>query len=38
MKAYEDVDVHIHIFLTSALGGGEWTASHPGLFNPGTLG
>jgi hypothetical protein len=25
MKAYGGVDVQIHIFLTSALAGGEWT-------------
>jgi hypothetical protein len=35
MKAYEEVDVYIHIFLTSALVGGEWSASHPGHFTPG---
>jgi hypothetical protein len=34
MKAY-GVDVYIHIFLTSALAGGEWSASRPGLFTPG---
>jgi hypothetical protein len=25
----------IHIFLTSALAGGEWSASRPGRFTPG---
>jgi hypothetical protein len=35
MKAYEGVDVQIHIFLTSALDGGEWSASRPGSFTPG---
>jgi hypothetical protein len=25
----------IHIFLTSALAGGEWSVSRPGRFNPG---
>jgi hypothetical protein len=35
MKAYGGVDVYIHIFLTSALAGGEWSASHPGRFIPG---
>jgi hypothetical protein len=28
MKAYGGVDVQMHIFLTSALVGGEWSASH----------
>jgi hypothetical protein len=32
MKAYGGVDVYIHIFLTSALVGGEWSASRPGRF------
>jgi hypothetical protein len=35
MKAYEGVDVKIHIFLISALAGGEWSASRPGRFTPG---
>jgi hypothetical protein len=35
MKAYRGVDVQIHIFLTSALAGGEWSASRPGRFTPG---
>jgi hypothetical protein len=35
MKMYGGVDVWIHIFLTSALVGGEWPASRPGLFTPG---
>jgi hypothetical protein len=34
MKAYVGVDVKIHIFLTSALVGGEWSASRPGRFTP----
>jgi hypothetical protein len=34
MKTYGGVDVQIHIFLTSALDGGEWSASHPGRFTP----
>jgi hypothetical protein len=29
-------DVYIHIFLTSALVGGEWSTSRPGRFTPGT--
>jgi hypothetical protein len=28
------VDVYIHIFLTSALAGGEWSASRSGCFTP----
>jgi hypothetical protein len=35
MKAYEGVDVYIHIFLTSTLGGGEWSASRPCRFSSG---
>jgi hypothetical protein len=35
MKEHGVVDVYIHIFLTSALGGGEWSSSLPGRFNPG---
>jgi hypothetical protein len=35
MKAYGGVDVYMHIFLTSALAEGEWSASRPGRFNPG---
>jgi hypothetical protein len=32
MKASGGVDVYIHIFLTLALAGGEWSASRPGCF------
>jgi hypothetical protein len=35
MKAYEGVDVRIHVFLTSALVGDEWSPSLPGRFTPG---
>jgi hypothetical protein len=36
MKEYwGGVDVYIHIFLTSALAGGEWSASRSGRFTPG---
>jgi hypothetical protein len=35
MKAYGGVGVQIHIFLTSALAGGEWSASRFGRFTPG---
>jgi hypothetical protein len=32
MKTCGGVDVQIHVFLTSALGGCEWPASYPGRF------
>jgi hypothetical protein len=32
MKVYGGVDVQIHIFLSSALAEGEWSASRPGRF------
>jgi hypothetical protein len=35
MKTYGGVDVQIHVSLTSALAGGEWSASRPGRFTPG---
>jgi hypothetical protein len=35
MKACGGLDVWIHIFLISALVGGEWSASRPGHFTPG---
>jgi hypothetical protein len=35
MQAYGGVYVQIHIFLTSALVGGEWSASRPFRFTPG---
>jgi hypothetical protein len=35
MKTYGEVDVSIHIFLTSAIVGGEWSASRPFRFTPG---
>jgi hypothetical protein len=37
MKAYGGVDVQVHIFLTSVLVGGEWSASRPGRFTPGEI-
>jgi hypothetical protein len=43
MNAYGGVDVCIHVFFTSPLTGGEWSASLPGCFTlrqtaPGTHG
>jgi hypothetical protein len=35
MKVYGGVVVSIHIFLTSTLAGGEWSASRPCRFTPG---
>jgi hypothetical protein len=35
MQAYGGVDIEINIFLTSALAGGEWSASRPCRFTPG---
>jgi hypothetical protein len=34
-KAYGGVDVYTHVFLTTALVGGEWSASRNGRFTPG---
>jgi hypothetical protein len=36
MKACGGVGGYIYIFLTSALAGGEWLASRPVRFTPGT--
>jgi hypothetical protein len=33
MKTYGEVDVYVHEFLTSALVGGEWSASRSSRFN-----
>jgi hypothetical protein len=35
MNTYGGVDLYIHIFLTSALVGGEWLVSLPDRFTPG---
>jgi hypothetical protein len=32
MMAYEEVELKRHVFLTSALDGSEWPASHPGTL------
>jgi hypothetical protein len=34
MKVYGEADVQIHIFLTSALVGGEWSSSRTSHFTP----
>jgi hypothetical protein len=36
MKTYWGVEVQFHELLTSALDGGEWSASRPGRSTPGT--
>jgi len=35
MKMYGGVEVQLHTFLASALGGGEWSASCPSHFTSG---
>jgi hypothetical protein len=32
IKTYGGVEVHLRVFSTSALDGGEWSASRPGRF------
>jgi hypothetical protein len=34
MKGYGGVTVYLHVFLTSALVGGEWSASRLSHFTP----
>jgi hypothetical protein len=34
IKTYWGVEVQLHAFLTSAIDGGVWSASHPGRFTP----
>jgi hypothetical protein len=34
-EGYGRVDVYSRIYMTSALAGGEWSASRPGRFTPG---
>jgi hypothetical protein len=35
MKTYAGVEVQLHVLLTSALDGGQWSTSRPGCFTPG---
>jgi hypothetical protein len=37
MKAYGGLDVQVHVFLTSAPVGGEWSASRLGRYTPGEI-
>jgi len=37
MHTYWVVEVYLHTFLTSALDGGKWSASHPCRFTPGVI-
>jgi hypothetical protein len=34
MKMYWGVEVELHVLLTSALDGGEWSVLRPGRFTP----
>jgi len=34
VKTYGRMEVYLHAFLTSALGGGDWSAVRPGSFTP----
>jgi len=34
METYGEVEVYLHVFLTLALDGEEWSASRPGRFIP----
>jgi len=35
MKKYWGLEIERHVFLTSELDGGEWSASSPSCFTPG---
>jgi len=35
MKTYGGVDMYLHVFLTSVVDGGEWSASRSSHFTPG---
>jgi hypothetical protein len=37
MRTYGTVDVYIHVFWSSALVGGEWSASRPSCFTAGEI-
>jgi hypothetical protein len=37
MKMYGGVEVKIHVFLTSALAAGEWSASRSCRYTPGEI-
>jgi hypothetical protein len=37
MKAFGEVDVWIHVFLTSALVAGEWLVQAPAALPPGKV-
>jgi len=34
METYGGVELHLNAFLTSAIDGGEWSASRTGSFTP----
>lgn len=34
MKMYEELELLLYVFLTSALHGSMWSASRPGRFTP----
>jgi hypothetical protein len=34
MKNYKGVEVYLHVFVTSALDGSEWSSSRVGRFTP----
>jgi hypothetical protein len=35
MKTYGGVDVQLNAFITSAVNGGEWSVSRPGILTAG---
>jgi len=35
MKAYEGVEIQLHLFIIPAFGGGEESVSRPSRFTPG---